>query len=267
MLKNQNNSECAFAEQIVSYIYDEIDAGDKAAFDAHMPACADCSAELSGLNHAHFSIHEWKAAEFSRLENPKIEIPFDKTQKPRETITVSEKAQSWFFELGKMFKPSTVWSGAFAVLLIFSGLYLLVYNFAKNDEAVTGNNQPLISANTSIASPDDSKNENLIANIAIMPSIDNKEQVPEDSSHESFKKRLVKSSSIAAKFHTENKVAAKNSKSVASSREIFNSNLIAKTKTVQKGKITNKPTLTAEVAEDEEINLRLADLLDEVGGK
>ena len=64
MLNNNHNPSCAFAEQIVSYLYNETNAKEKAAFDAHLNNCSTCADELAGFGFVRSSIVEWKNAEF-----------------------------------------------------------------------------------------------------------------------------------------------------------------------------------------------------------
>jgi len=44
---------------LIAYLYDDIDAGDRAAFDAHLAACARCRTELSALGGVRRQLARW----------------------------------------------------------------------------------------------------------------------------------------------------------------------------------------------------------------
>ncbi|MDQ6788274.1 MAG: zf-HC2 domain-containing protein [Acidobacteriota bacterium] len=257
---NHNDSDCAFAEQVVSYIYDEVAAGERAAFDAHLANCAACSDEIAGFNLARFSILEWKRQEFSSLQTPTIEIPFDKIGRQNEAISVSEKAQSWLFDFGKIFKQSSAWAGAFALVLVFFGLFLFVYKYNKNDETASGKNQNSPTANVSSIA-----GNNLNEEVVTPISSDNKETAAKVSLQEATKKRVVRIPNDSANLRSKTEIAEQNSKSVAPARKIYNSNFVAKA-TVP-ASIRKIPKLSQIVEDEEEADLRLTDLLEAVGGK
>ncbi len=77
---NKNDSSCEFSEQIVSFLYKEADAPDKAVLNAHVKTCMSCAEELSGFAAVRSSVLQWREAEFDLLPNPFIDIPFEKSQ-------------------------------------------------------------------------------------------------------------------------------------------------------------------------------------------
>jgi hypothetical protein len=80
MLNNGNTSNCGFADEIVSYIYDEIGATDRTNFERHLADCAVCTDEFAAISNARFSVFEWRREEFAHLSTPKIVIPFGEKQ-------------------------------------------------------------------------------------------------------------------------------------------------------------------------------------------
>ena len=126
MLNNNHNPSCAFAEQIVSYLYGETVGKEKAAFDAHLNNCSSCADELAGFGFVRASIVEWKTEEFLNLETPSINIPYP--------MAVATEKQSWLGELRKLFALSPMWATAFAVLIVCVGLFLLAVSFSNNND-------------------------------------------------------------------------------------------------------------------------------------
>ena len=72
------NSSCAFAEQIVAYLYDEANPQEKTDFEAHLTNCENCADELSAFGLVRSSVQQWRTAEFLPMQIPAIEIPFEK---------------------------------------------------------------------------------------------------------------------------------------------------------------------------------------------
>jgi anti-sigma factor RsiW len=46
-------------EQLVGYLYDELDADDRTTFEAHLATCADCRAEVGGLRRTRQHLTTW----------------------------------------------------------------------------------------------------------------------------------------------------------------------------------------------------------------
>lgn len=131
MLENTNNSTCDFAEEIVSYLYDEISGADKSRFENHLKDCSPCQDELSGFSMARSSIQEWRKEEFLPLQNPVIEIPY-----PAKVETIS---RSWFASVRALFTLSPAWTTAataFAALAICFGLFVILFSSMPNDDEV-----------------------------------------------------------------------------------------------------------------------------------
>lgn len=130
MLDNKQNSNCAFAEELVSYLYDEITDLEKLRFEKHLRNCSACQEELAGFSLARTSIQEWKSVEFLPLQNPAIEIPY-----PQKTETIS---RSWFAVIRDFFTLSPAWmtaSTAVAALAICVALIaVMISSFRNNND-------------------------------------------------------------------------------------------------------------------------------------
>lgn len=141
MMNNNNhqNSNCSFAPEIVSYIYDEIGVKEKFAFEAHLANCATCPEELADFMEIRFSVTDWKQNEFAPLATPVIEIPFEKEQ-VREIAAVQS---SWLSNLRAIFTLSPSFataSAAMAALVICAGLVFVVIKYSGNVEVAAVEN-------------------------------------------------------------------------------------------------------------------------------
>lgn len=245
---NHHNSSCAFAEQIVSYLYNETNAKEKSAFDAHLNNCSTCADELAGFGFVRSSIVEWKNTEFSSLETPPIEIPYP--------LAVSTEKQSWLGELRKLFALSPAWSMVVAAIAVCVGLTFLVFNFSNKNE-VAKDNKPIESVvspivEKQIAPPiKDTSDETAIKTPA------EKLQKPSKTAPQVVSaNQIVKASNNPPK----NKSVKQNSDNLANIRKIKgDKNMLA----VQKQSVPKLHNLE----EEEDNSLRLADLFAEVGGK
>ena len=76
---------------LVAYLYEEIDAAERARFDAHLQTCAQCRGELSALRALRPALREWTPPEPASLppilaiaEFTPISSPFIFTRAPPE---------------------------------------------------------------------------------------------------------------------------------------------------------------------------------------
>jgi hypothetical protein len=137
MLNNNNHkntssslTSCDYSEQLVSYIYGEIEAAEKPEFEAHLKKCRVCSEEVAAFTGVHFSISEWKSQEFSALETPRIEIPYEKKESPAPARVVSGVSGSWLDSLRGLFSLNPVWAGGATMAAL--GIFALVAFFGSN---------------------------------------------------------------------------------------------------------------------------------------
>lgn len=141
---NRQNSDCAFAEPLISYFYGEIGVAEKAEYEAHLKNCAACESELAAFGFARTAIQEWKIKEFDVLPTPAFEIPLNTAQ----TLSTADNSVSWIenFKRFFSFRPALAMS-ALAILIAFAGVALFFVGFKeitqiagktdKNNPAVT----------------------------------------------------------------------------------------------------------------------------------
>jgi len=68
---------CAISEEIVAYLYAEMSAPKRDAFENHLVDCAACIDEFAEMSHARYSVYEWQHEEFAPLATPRFEIPYE----------------------------------------------------------------------------------------------------------------------------------------------------------------------------------------------
>jgi anti-sigma factor RsiW len=73
---NNGHKKCEFGEDIVSYIYDEMPAAARGAFEKHLAACHACTSEFAGISDARLSMVEWQREQFAKMPKPEIVIPY-----------------------------------------------------------------------------------------------------------------------------------------------------------------------------------------------
>lgn len=52
-------------QTLIAYLYDEIDAAERAAFDAHLPGCARCTRDVAALGGVRRQLAEWQPPQFT----------------------------------------------------------------------------------------------------------------------------------------------------------------------------------------------------------
>ncbi len=117
MLDNGNNSNCRFSDEMVSYIYDEIDSSSRILFETHLSGCTNCTDEFAAISNARLSVFEWQRDDFAHIPTPVFTIPGG-------AINGGKKRWS-AFNLGMLFDLSN-WPVAVAVsMLILIGIGFL----------------------------------------------------------------------------------------------------------------------------------------------
>ena len=245
MSNNEIIKDCGFSDDIVAYIYDEIDPSRVEKFESHLESCTACTDEFAGISHARFSVFEWNKEAFVHLETPEFVIPYASKKKAAESA-------GFFAGLVEMLTLSG-WSSAVMVaagLLICIGLGFTVMNFAGRDQQVAEVKKPAITE-------------------PIAPSAVNNVQQPVTIAQERPSEQTPnaqKSVAINAKSEPVREIRAERASMQV--RRIREKNLTAKVipepPAVQPSRKT--PALTA-YDEDVDKSLRLADLFDEGGSK
>ena len=255
------NSDCAFAEPLISYFYGESGAAEKIEFETHLETCAGCVNQLTEFAFARSAIREWRGLEFDRLATPIFEIPA-KSVYPQPS---AENPRSRFSDWRRIFTFKPALGMAAGVLLIgLCGAAIFIFNAPGENEIAgsTGNQNTLKTAvapaNEKFAARPNQiaadNHENSAAPSAPLPTkaVDKKFAAP--------KAPTVKVSANAPV----NKLPE-----MVPSRVVQKTNGKNAVQTDQKAAVAEKtrnPRLTE--AEDEEDNsVRLADLFDEIGTK
>lgn len=235
MLDNTKNSNCDFAEQLVSYLYDELLGSEKTVFENHLNSCLVCKEELSGFSLTRTAISEWHQEEFSTLENPVIEIPY-KTELKSNSVSLLDSIRGF---LG--FSP--VWATAL-VLVIGIGLILtVIFSLPKTKNDILARNDV---ANTNLQIPIKDQDEFIASKENISITDDKIQATTPTVVQSSPQKNVPKERTFAA---------IKTSAAVKPQKKIISKPSQIETK--------RSPSL---IDEDEEVaSLRLTDLLDEIG--
>ena len=139
---NHKNPACAFAEPLISYLYGEIGAAEKVAFETHLKNCSTCETELAEFGFARKAVQEWKIKEFDVLPTPTFVIPSNTVK----TRLMAESSVSWLENFKRIFtfKPALAMS-ALAILIAFVGIALMTINLKNNNQiaGITENNNAI----------------------------------------------------------------------------------------------------------------------------
>lgn len=128
---------CGFSNDLVSYLYGEMNLSAINEFETHLPDCNSCTEEFAGLSLARLGVYEWHRDEFRHLNTPLIEIPY--------SLVNSEDSvrSSWLDVLRGVFASAprlATAGGAFAALAIVLGITLIASNIFRNDSNLTVTN-------------------------------------------------------------------------------------------------------------------------------
>jgi len=245
MNNNNHNSTCKFAEQVVSYLYDEISEPEKTKVETHLQNCASCAEEISGFALVRASIQEWRTEDFAHLSTPAFETGVRKSE-PAIAASWTDSLRA-FFSLRQMWLTASV----VAVLAICAGLYWYSVSSPQHDtiaengnvkKAVPSASVDTVSQNSAVAKHDEQKHSD-----------DSVDQKVTDVKNTSPKDTDVKP--IQTTFDNRQPVKVIKKTGPANVERI--------NKTVPKPVNKNKvPSLTDD--EDEDTSLRLSDIFEEV---
>jgi hypothetical protein len=231
-MKNGNRKVCPFAEEIVSYIYGEIDGAAESDFETHLADCTVCTDEFAAVSNSRFSVYEWKTEAFDPLPTPEIIIPYP-SMKEEISVGFLVAVRAW---AGQLRMPVAI----AAVLAVCIGLgFIILSNFGKGEQKVANK------VEAPALQPDR------------QPDVVQRASVPQGDTAEP-KRTLTSTSKPLPASTIPQKRFAKRSLSDLNKQE----NAIQRNRTLQ---LQKAPVLTAYQEADDD-SLRLADLFDEVGG-
>jgi len=255
-MSNNHKNFCQFAEQIVSYLYDEFEAKEKVKFEAHLKDCRTCAAEFAGFGVVRSSIIEWRDADFSKLAAPNFALPV--IEKEISRPAVSTESRSWLDEIRKMFSFNPALATALAVAVVGVGIALFAFNFSGNNEtAVIQNEKDLVRATVSPTIDTTRKPEENVA-----------DKNAEKFSPPSFETDTLPKEVKRVKPVEPEKAVVKVS-TTAPKNNANNSAVTPKETTVKKPSPDKKPRVPNlnELDDDVDETIRLADLFDELDTK
>lgn len=150
MLSNGNKNYCGFADEIVSYIYDEANATERGRFEKHLADCAACTDEFASVSAARYSIFEWRQEEFDHLVTPEIFIP------STSRAEAAERTPGLLAGLSGLFSGVRGPITAFATIAIILGMGFILMNYLDTgaEEIAANVTKPAIVVPESPAKPE-----------------------------------------------------------------------------------------------------------------
>lgn len=128
--------ECPFEDEIVSYMYGEIDCLERDEFETHLAKCVACTDDFAAISNARFSVFEWRKEEFDALATPHIVIP--ELAKP---ATVTNNESGWLGAFAGLLafarSPLTV----AASILLFLGIGFIAVSYFRSTESLLASNK------------------------------------------------------------------------------------------------------------------------------
>jgi hypothetical protein len=142
MLNNNHKDQCVWTDQLVEFIYDEMDEAQKNNFTAHLPDCVACREEISAFGGVRNTLAAYWQDEFAPLNTPPIEIP----QQTTTVRTLAAPARSWLDSLRALFAGSLTWmptAAMAAAALVLCGFLAFVFlSGTQNTPEIVQENNP-----------------------------------------------------------------------------------------------------------------------------
>lgn len=223
-----SKKECPFEDEIVSYMYGEIDGIERDEFETHLAKCMTCTDDFAAVSNARFSVFEWRKEEFDALATPHIVIP--ELAKPPIASGVES---GWFGSLAGLLAFARSPMAVAAALLVCIGIGFTAITY------VTGSKPEIASNKIEVPVVEDTGSETIPSAIVTPPG-----QVIEPRNTTGLKK-------VSATYKT----------IPAAPSRVVNT----RSKRIPSPQIARKPVLN-DFNDDTDDSLRLSVLLDEVGG-
>ena len=121
MREMENISEkkvCPRADEIITYIYNEIEHSQRLDFEAHIADCMSCTDEFAAVSDARYSVFEWRKEAFAELPTPEISIPYK-----NKTAAMS----GFFASIGEMVRTAGWLAPAAAAIVLFAGIGFVMF--------------------------------------------------------------------------------------------------------------------------------------------
>ena len=136
-LETKMPAKCCSSEELVAFLYGEMNAQSRVSIEDHLAGCDACAGEFADLSFARLDVYEWHRDEFVEMATPPIVIPY------AEAVSRS----SWLDAFRGLFVLSGNWATAgtafAAVAVVFVGLWL--YGSKPGEVEVAGtDNQPTV---------------------------------------------------------------------------------------------------------------------------
>jgi hypothetical protein len=118
---------CGYVEVMLSYMYDEIAAGDRERFENHLAECVGCTDEFAAIADARFFVYEWQKLEFAEMPTPQIVIPVGAAAREAR-VGIFDSVAAW----------AASWRWAFVgSLIVLLGLAVVSVNYFRRQELQT----------------------------------------------------------------------------------------------------------------------------------
>jgi hypothetical protein len=129
MLNKEIKEGCGRSDDILAYIYKEIEPDKMIGFETHLSGCESCVDEFAAVSDVRFSVFEWHKEEFSHLPTPEFSIPY---------VAKTEESVGFFASIGEMIRntgwPATV-AATIAVCVGLGFAIMMMVNSGGNEIA------------------------------------------------------------------------------------------------------------------------------------
>ena len=124
------NLICERCDDLISFLYQELDEREIRSFEQHLAGCSSCSRELSSFNEIRRGVVAWRE-ETLGIINHRPSLAFSFTEKPSAIAAIRQ-----FFALSPLWLKGSV---AFASVLLFAAVAFLVVSLKAKPAAPLAN--------------------------------------------------------------------------------------------------------------------------------
>jgi hypothetical protein len=118
MRNGKDRNSCLFGEELVAYIYGELNPADHSAFEKHLLDCSGCTAEFADISISRLGVYEWHRDEFVPLATPRFEIPYQVPASAPSGFSWIDGLRNFISPMRIAFAGGTLAAVVFAVIVL-----------------------------------------------------------------------------------------------------------------------------------------------------
>ncbi len=137
MIRDNQSQKCSFKDELISYVFTEMDEQSRPRFDQHLATCASCKDDLASFSNTRNQLTAWRDDEFASLESNVIVSPERISDSLNSITSIFGRAVSFV-----SISPGRLAFASLILLLMFGVGFLFLQSRNMNEERAANSQEP-----------------------------------------------------------------------------------------------------------------------------